>query len=125
MKTRHRRRGRLRLRGITPRRLAAAKRALQRERDRHALFADQVASEQPTAEERITKSDLGVIEYDQGHRDLAATHWRWGRMQLRNCPEIAEEILAKWNRSSIPDTGTYFADFVRCAIRARGLTIKE
>ena len=65
-----------RLRGITSRRLAAARRALAKERQRLALFAEQVAAEQLSPEERITQADLDLLEYDQGHRELAAKHWR-------------------------------------------------
>ena len=122
---RHGIRGRPALRGVTPRRLAAAKRALARERARYALFAVEVAAEQPSPEERITAADLAMLDYDQGHRDLAAKHWRWGRKQLSRYPDIAAEILSKWNRSWIPDTGTYFADFVRRELRARGLTVED
>lgn len=122
---RHSVRGRPALRGITPRRLAAAKRALARERDRYALFADEIAAEQPSPEERITAADLAVLDYDQGHRDLAAKHWRWGRKRLRRYPEVTAEILAKWDPSWIPETGSYFADFVRREFLARGLTLEE
>jgi hypothetical protein len=69
-------------RGITPRRLIAAKTALRRERERFPLFADQVAEEQPTPDERIAHFDERLLNGDQGQRDLAAKHWRWARRQL-------------------------------------------
>lgn len=125
MKIRHVIRGRPQLRGLTPRRLAAAKRALRRERDRLTLFADQVAAEQPTPEKRIESFDLDLLRQDQVRRDLTAHHWRWARRQLRCHPQRATEILGKWNRSWIPATGTYFADFVRRELKARCLDIEE
>ena len=40
-----------------------------------------------TAEERIHYFDQQQLDQDQGHRDLAAKHWRWGRAQLRSLSE--------------------------------------
>ena len=123
---RHSLRGRPRLRGITPRRLAAAVRALRRERERLILFADQVAAEQPTPEGRVTQADLDLVDYDQGHRDLAAKHWRWGRRQLARYPEVAPEILERWNSHRwLPPYPGYFADFVRTELRKRGLSVDD
>lgn len=125
MKIRHGIRGRPQLRGLTPRRLAAAKRALRRERDQLALFADQVAAEQLTPQERIEAFDLDLLRQDQGRRDLTAQHWRWTRRQLRRHHRCAADILAKWNCSWIPATGTYFANFVRRELKARSLEIEK
>lgn len=108
-------------RGVTPRRLAAAERALQLERERLPLFADQVAAEQPTAEDRIHRIDAEHLGQLQSHRDLAAKHWRWGRAQLASHPECAPDIAALWEKSSIPPTAAYFADFVRRKLRERGI----
>lgn len=110
-------------REITPRRLAAAERALRLERERLPLFADQVAAEQPSAEERIKRIDAEHAGYWQSHRDLAASHWRWGRRILSEYPAYGADILAKWEVSSIPPTAAYFADFVRRELRALGVDI--
>lgn len=108
-------------REITPRRLAAAERALRLEREWLPLFADQVAAEQPTAEERIKRIDAEHAEYWQSHRDVAASHWRWARGILSQHPAYAADILAKWEVSSIPSAAAYFADFVRRELWARGV----
>lgn len=124
MPIRHTVRHRPEPRGITPRRLSAAKRALSRERDRLPLLAGQVAAEQPTPEDRIQHFDRQLLEHDQAHRDLAAKHWRWGRTQLSFLSaEIRVAILAAWNASSIPANAHYFADFVRTELRRRDLPI--
>jgi len=124
MPIRHRVHHRPELRGITPRRLAAAQRALARERSRFALFATQVAAEQPTPEQRIENFDNRLLQADQGHRDLAARHWRFGRRQLAFLSDtVRSEIVAAWNKSSIPPDPHYFADFVRREIRSRGFPI--
>jgi len=43
--------------GATPRRITAAKRALQRQRDKAPLFTIEIAASQPTPEERIVDFD--------------------------------------------------------------------
>ena len=109
-------------RGVTPRRLAAAERALARERQRLALFARQVLAEQETAEERIRRIDADNLRHDQSFRDLAAKHWREGRRMLRLLPETVQaELIEAWNRSSIPPDAAYFVDFVRTRIRHLGV----
>ena len=110
---RHMTEHRIRIRGVTSRRLAAAKRALKRERDNLALFADEVAAEQPSPEERIEHFDRRILDAEQSMRNLTAKHWRWGRNQLEKHPEHKEQILAQWATSWCPPTGNYFADFVR------------
>ena len=108
---------------MTSRRLAAARRALTRERDRYALFADEVAADQESPEQRIDRFDQRVLRQDQSHRDLAAKHWRWGRRQLELVSEdIREQILAAWDRSSCPPEAHYFADFVRTRLRRLGIS---
>lgn len=109
-------------RGVTPRRLSAAKRALRRERERLTLFASEVAEEQETPEERIDRCDREMLRADQGQRDLAAKHWRWGRSQLSSVrAEVRAEILDRWNKSWIPAHAAYFADFVHRELKRLGL----
>ena len=120
MRIRHRSRGRITPRGPTPRRLAAARRALQRERDRLPLFADQVVAEQVSPDERIRRIDQEQLADEQSRRDLAARHWNWGREQLLvHSPAVRHATLDKWNVSSIPADAAYFADFVRRELRKR------
>lgn len=124
MRFRHSIYGHVNPRGLTPRRLAAARRALARERSRYVLFADQLDQESP--EERITKADLQLLEQDQACRNLAARHWKWGRRQLARLPwDIRRELIARWNRSWIPPTAAYFADFVRSETRKRNLKTED
>ena len=123
MHIRHVKRGRLQVRGVTNRRLAAAKRGLAREREKLALFRDEVAVMQPTPEERIEYYDLRQLKAEQSMRDLEAKHWRWGRRTLDAYPECRDAILAAWCRSFCPADGTYFADFVRTRLRRLGISI--
>ena len=113
-------------RGITPRRLAAAKRALKRERDRLALFADEVAREQPSPEERIESFDDRGMRAERAMRDLAARHWRWGRRQLELVSDdVRQQILCAWNRSMAPPSAHYFADYVRTRLKRLGISPVE
>ena len=122
MKIRHTLRSELQPRGITPRRLAASRRALKREQEELALFAGEVAAEQESPAERIEQIDADLATQDQGHRNLAARHWRWGRAVLREVSsEVRRDILDKWNRSFIPPFPHYFADFVRRELLRRGI----
>jgi len=126
MPIRHRVRHRPEPRGTTPRRLAAARRALALERSRLALFVDEVAAEQPTPEERVAYFDQRQLQADKAHRNLAATHWRFGRRQLAVLSDsIRSEILSRWNASSIPAEAHYFADFVRRELRRRGIPLES
>lgn len=113
-------------RGITPRRLAASRRALLREQQRYPLFRDQVAAEQPTPEGRVTVIDLGTLEHWQRQRDLAATHWRWARKLLRMLDANTQaELLGYWNRSKRPGDAAHFADFIRTEFRNRHIPIPK
>ena len=123
MKLRRRIPDRIEPRGVTPRRLAAAERALTRERAKIVLFAQQVVAEQESAEERIDRMDQSMIAYDQGRRDLAARHWRQGRRMLRSLPpDLQASLVEQWNhQSSVPPDAAYFADFVRTRLRHKGI----
>ncbi len=122
MTIRHRVPPRLELRASTSRRVAAAERALRRERERYPLFAGQVAEEQGTAEERIARIDHSMIAYDESHRDLAARHWRLGLRLLASVnEEIRSLLIDRWNQSSVPADAAYFADFIRTRLRRWGI----
>ena len=113
-------------RGMTSRRLATARRALANERDRYALFADQVAAEQESPEQRIDRFDQRMLRQDKGSRELAAKQWRWGRRQLEAISEeTRDQILEAWNRSFAPPEAHYFADFVRTRLRRLGISPQE
>lgn len=102
------------LRGVTPRRLAAARKALKSERDRRPLFADLVASTQPTPEERVQKADQGCIESTRDSRKIRADHWREARKQLRALSvEDRQGILDYWNRKVYPLTPEYLFGLIR------------
>lgn len=109
-------------RGGTPARLAAAARALCRERERLPLFAGQVAAEQGTPEERISRLDRDFLEYEDRQRGLAARQWRIGRRLLEGVSEqIRSVLLQQWDASSVPAEAAYFVDYVRTRLRRWGI----
>ena len=111
-------------RGVTPRRLAAAKRTLKRQADALPLFSEQIRAEQPTPEERIRNFDDDHAEWAQGMRDHDAISWRKSRAQLRALPrEKQKVILAFWNKSSMPADACYFATVMHNYIEQGGSLI--
>lgn len=111
-------------RGVTPRRLAAAKRALKCQADALPLFTEQIRAEQPTPEERIRNFDDNYAERAQGWRDHDAERWRKARAQLRALPKKEQEVvLGFWNKSSMPADASYFATVMHNYIEQGGSLI--
>jgi hypothetical protein len=105
--------------GIAPRRLAAAKRSLQKQRDKYPLLTDWIAQQQPTPEERILKADESIVWQQQYWRDCEARNWRKWRRRLDQLPQSERQLLiAEWNESLYPKSSEYFADFCRTKIGA-------
>jgi hypothetical protein len=105
--------------GITPRRLAAAKRTLKKQRDKYPLLTDWIASQQPSPEERILKADQNIVWQQQYWRDSDARCWRkWRERLYRLHVSERQRLLDEWNESHYPKTSEYFADFCRTKIGA-------
>lgn len=101
-------------REVTPRRIAASRRALNREAEKLPLFAAQIRETQPTPEERIASIDAGQQQVIAEWRTFRADMWRKGRAMLRELPlECQKDLIGKWNRGTCPADPAYFCDFVR------------
>ena len=102
-------------RPISPRRLAMAKRALEREREKAPLFADEITKEQPTPTERILQLEERAKRMFQRLRNFEACQWKRARKLLRTLPlESQRKFLDYWNNEwNGPHTSEYFADLVR------------
>jgi len=101
------------IRGITPRRLAAARRALLNEQNKLPLFASMIAQGQPTPEERIQKVDIGIVEMTREDRKRRAEKWRKARNLLRNLPDQDRAgILEWWNRPVYPLCPEFLLDLI-------------
>lgn len=100
-------------RPITNRRLQAARRALARERDACPLFADDIADEQPTPEERVRILDAEHVAWWQRIRDYNAQTWRAARRILNSLPAAdRDRLYAEWQSAPYPGSASYFADFL-------------
>lgn len=102
----HRQR-RFEIKGPTPRRLSAARRAVERDRDSWALFPEKVRHQ--SAEERVAATDAGLIVRERENRAETARAWRFQRARLARLPEpLRGGVLAYWNRHGwLPGDPTY------------------
>ena len=104
-------------RPVTGRRLAAARRALQRQTEKVALFPELAPKETPA--ERVHRFDSDSVAMVQRMRDHQAQTWRKARRQLRALtPEQRAEVLAQWNNKFLPKTAVYLADIVFTVTRS-------
>lgn len=110
--------------GWSPHRIAAAKRAVQKEaakveaaRDEVALFPELQAEIQPeftTVEERQAMMDTREVTYTRSIRANAARSWRDARATYFQLPDLRRRgVLRLWNKSNIPKSPASFAVFVR------------
>jgi hypothetical protein len=101
----------------SPRRLAAARRHLQRKADEVALFPELAPTQTPL--ERCQSFDRQAAEFITRMRALEAKHWRQGRAMLRQLPEeLVEEVAQNWlTNRFLPKSATYFADHIHTALR--------
>ena len=98
-------------RPVTGRRLAAARRALQRQTDAVSLFPELAPTESP--EERIDRIDTDTVEMVQRWRDYAARTWRKARRKLRELtPEQRTAVLKRWSNPHLPKQAHYLADLI-------------
>lgn len=100
-------------RPLTPRRLAAARRALERQAAALPLYSEQIRAQQPTPAQRIAQQDASAKRYMDALRRHDAESWLRGRAALRRLPqERRAELLALWNQSMVPAAPHYFLDFL-------------
>lgn len=112
------------LAGWSPQRIAAARRAVQREaekvaalREQVGLFPEMQAEIQPrftTVEERQQWADQDQIWKTQHFRSCHNKTWRKARRAFYALPALRRRgIRLLWNSSAIPKDPAYFAEFVR------------
>ena len=105
-------------REITSRRLSAARRAIQRDRDSWALFPEYVKHH--TAEERIAAVDEDVSAAFQLRRHQRAEAWRRARAALRQMPEQQRrDAMEFWQRGIYPASPEYLLALIRSITTGR------
>lgn len=112
------------LRGWSPQRIAAAKRAVAREqlrteakRDEVALFPELAAEIQPaysTVEERQEAMDKRELWLTRSFRTARAENWRNARAAYYSLPPIKREGMRRlWNMGIYPCDPAYFSEILR------------
>lgn len=111
----------------TERRIAAAERFLAKERDKFALFADQLDQlDQPTAEQRIEAHEEGYFEHQIYMRKHQADMWRKCRRLLEQlAPEHAASVNRIWRGRRYPLNPAYLAGLVQNVVDGKVDPIKE
>lgn len=97
---------------VSNRKIAAAKRSIQRNKEKleyqYALFPELQKIEE-TVEERIAKYKVVSEEYKQRNRDYEAQQWRRGRQILRSLPSnLKNEVEQVWNAGNEAKTALNF-----------------
>lgn len=96
----------------TPRRMVAARKAVQREKDSVALFPE--LAKYKTPEERLTLVEDDHQRWTKQMRDHAAKNWREARRRLRwMAPEDRRAVIAWWNNDFHPLDPVYLLDHIR------------
>ena len=100
-------------RPITGRRLAAAKRALQRQADAVALFPELQPTETP--EQRCNRFDDASVATVQRWRDDEAERWRRARRELRALSTGQQAAVdRRWAQNRfMPKTAVYLLETIR------------
>jgi hypothetical protein len=83
---------------ITPGKLVAARRAVQRQKDRFPLFPELITHQ--TAEERLDAIAYGRAEWWQNMRDHQAKQWRRARKSLRDLPRGPSAAITRYGKSA-------------------------
>jgi len=100
---------------VTSRRLAAARRALQRQADAVALFPELQPKQTP--QERCEEADRQTVAMVQRWRDREAANWKRARRMFRALPPAARaQVEANfWGNRFMPKTAVYLIETIRAA----------
>jgi hypothetical protein len=97
---------------ITPRRLAAARRAVNLDKDKNALTPELV--KYGTPEERLEALAEGLVCMEREWRQRRANAWRECRKRLAALPPLTRRgVVCLWNKGIYPLEPSYLA----CCIR--------
>jgi len=103
---------------VTPRKVAAAKRAIQADKDKCGLFQEMVVHNTP--EERLDAMAIHRREYWQEMRDGVAKTWRKARHQLRALPIVTRAGVARyWGQARCPGHPAYLLTIIRDAANGK------
>ncbi len=99
---------------ITPRKLACAKKAVEKDKESWGLFPEYV--KHTTAEERLAALAVHREEWLQDMRDHKAAKWREARRELRALPPLKQSGLRRyWAQCRMPGDPVYLISLVHQA----------
>lgn len=99
-------------RPVSNRMLAAAKRSIRREIEKHGLFGDQVQIERDPAK-RCETTEAARQRWHEDARTRRAAGWRRARRLLGELPEPTRgAVYARWQTAPFPATPEYLANLV-------------
>lgn len=101
-------------RGITPRRLAAQRRILEKKKQALPLLQNWVEGTELSPEEKILRNDQMSVNGWKSMRMFQAQEWRKIRKALFLMDKKTRCFLREdWNNSPYPKDPYYFAEFLR------------
>lgn len=96
---------------ITPRKIAAARRAVQREKDRYPLFPELLKHQ--TADDRLASIAVERETWWQEMRDRHAQQWRKARQALRDLPTGPRAAIKRyWKICGCPGDPVYLLSII-------------
>jgi hypothetical protein len=96
---------------VTPRKLAAARRAVQKQKDRHPLFPELLKHQ--TAKERLAAIAIERDQWWRRMRDHRAKQWRRARQALRELPPGPRAALKRyWQICGFPGDPDYLLSMI-------------
>lgn len=104
-------------REITPRRIAAARRALQKQADAVALFPELQPKQTP--QERCEQFEAETVAMVQRWRDHEAASWKRARRMFRALPpaQRAEVEARFWGNRFMPKTAVYLLETIHAVTK--------
>lgn len=103
---------------LTPRKLACARRAIQRNRDACPLFPE--LTDQRTPEKRMADNERRSRTYWQNLRDTQAATWREARRELASLrPSQRAGLLRYWQICRMPGSAAYLLGCIHRAKQVR------
>lgn len=112
-------------REVTSRRVSCARNAIKRLQKRHPLFADQVAEEEGTPEQRIERIDSEHADRWCSRDAESKRKFLQAAERFADLPaHVFEDAVAEWNSSGRVASGEELANFVNNALAGRSRVMK-
>lgn len=112
---------------ITPRKIAAYKTKLRKDREKCPLFSAEIAADQqrgPSVDVAMSLRLEAARQWERDWRQREYLWWRRARAILSRLPlPLQVQIRAEWKTAMAPGTPTYLLGYIRRASVAAGINI--